>query len=192
VPARVRIETISATAWPRTVAILALIAIAVVATSSLAERAHGAEPAKAGAAVSEGNASAELRCLAVTVFHEARGETREGQAAVAHVIVNRRGRGEFPATICGVVKQGTEDGGSKCQFSAWCDGRAEENDPAELADSEAIARAVLAGETGDPTEGAQWFHAADVEPDWVKRLTATVRIGRHKFYRAADSDAAAK
>lgn len=173
----------------RAAAILTVIAIIAFATG---DRAHGAEPAKAGAAVSEGNASAELRCLAVTIYHEARGETREGQTAVAHVIVNRRGRGEFPATICGVVKQGTEDGGSKCQFSAWCDGRAEENDPAELVESEAIARAVLTGEISDPTEGAQWFHAADVEPDWVKRLTATVRIGRHKFYRASEADAAAK
>lgn len=176
----------------RAATILARISIICVAIGSLADRSQADEPAKASAAASTESASMDLQCLGITIYHEARGETREGQIAVAHVIVNRRGQGEFPATICAVVKQGAEDGGSKCQFSAWCDGRAEQKDPETLAESYAIARAVLAGEIADPTEGAQWFHAADVEPDWVKRLTATVRIGKHKFYRSSEPDTPAK
>lgn len=134
----------------------------------------------------------ELGCLAVTIYHEARGEPREGQVAVAHVILNRRGRGEFPATICGVVKQGAEKGDGTCQFSIWCDGRAEQQNTNELDESRAIAQAVIAGDEGDPTDGAQWFHAVDAAPPWAQSLTPTVRIGNHQFLRPRRERATAR
>ena len=50
--------------------------------------------------------------------------------AIANVVMNRLGHKGFPNTICGVVKQGKEQGA--CQFSWWCDGRpddAKEDEP---------------------------------------------------------------
>jgi spore germination cell wall hydrolase CwlJ-like protein len=47
----------------------------------------------------------EANCMAVAVYHEARGETLEGQLAVARVIMNRAASGKYPTTWCGVVKQ---------------------------------------------------------------------------------------
>ncbi|MCK4867057.1 MAG: cell wall hydrolase, partial [Alphaproteobacteria bacterium] len=41
----------------------------------------------AGAA--EWNVNNQLECLALNVYFEARGEPREGQVAVAHVVMNR-------------------------------------------------------------------------------------------------------
>jgi len=137
-------------------------------------------------------ANSEQRCLATTIYHEARGEPREGQVAVAYVIVNRRGKSQFPATICEVVKQGAENGSENCQFSTWCDGRAEQKNAEELDDSLMIAAGVLAGDLSDPTEGSQWFHSVGATPSWAKSFIATVRIGKHQFYRSSEHDTASQ
>ena len=47
----------------------------------------------------------EANCIAVAVYHEARGESLEGQMAVAKVIMNRAASGKYPTSWCGVVKQ---------------------------------------------------------------------------------------
>jgi spore germination cell wall hydrolase CwlJ-like protein len=65
----------------------------------------------------------ELRCLALTLYWEARAEKRDAMEAVAWVVLNRRKNPEFPKTICAVVREGGEK--PPCQFSYWCDGKAE-------------------------------------------------------------------
>ena len=47
----------------------------------------------------------EANCIAVAVYHEARGESLEGQLAVARVIMNRAASGRYPGSWCAVVKQ---------------------------------------------------------------------------------------
>ncbi len=47
----------------------------------------------------------QANCIAVAVYHEARGETLEGQLAVAKVIMNRAASGKYPSSWCGTVKQ---------------------------------------------------------------------------------------
>jgi len=49
-----------------------------------------------------------------TIYHEARGESREGQIAVAWVIINRANHAgkRWPDNIAGVCKQ-------ECQFECW-------------------------------------------------------------------------
>ena len=47
----------------------------------------------------------ETNCLATAVYFEARGESLEGQLAVAHVVMNRASSGRYPPDWCGVVKQ---------------------------------------------------------------------------------------
>src|SRR5947209_6711056 len=51
------------------------------------------------------NQSHEELCLAKAVYFEARGETIEGQLAVAEVVLNRARSGRFASSICGVVTQ---------------------------------------------------------------------------------------
>ena len=46
-----------------------------------------------------------LMCLALAVYHEARGENLDGQLAVAEVVINRVQDNGFPDDICAVVKQ---------------------------------------------------------------------------------------
>ena len=43
-------------------------------------------------------------CLATAVYFEARGESVEGQLAVARVVMNRASSGRYPPDWCGVVK----------------------------------------------------------------------------------------
>src|SRR5690606_18131200 len=47
----------------------------------------------------------EDECLAGTVYFEAKGESLDGQLAVAEVVLNRAGSGRFPTSICSVVFQ---------------------------------------------------------------------------------------
>ena len=55
---------------------------------------------------------AEWQCLTEALYFEARGESLEGQIAVAEVILNRVDSPLYPRTVCGVVKQGGQRGRS--------------------------------------------------------------------------------
>jgi spore germination cell wall hydrolase CwlJ-like protein len=41
--------------------------------------------------------------------------------------------------------------------------------------------------TLDPTQGATFFHATYVRPDWAQKFSITTQIGLHRFYRAPRS-----
>ena len=68
--------------------------------------------------VPEGDA--DWQCLTEALYFEARGESLEGQIAVAEVILNRVDSPLYPRSVCGVVKQ---RGGGGCQFSYVCNGK---------------------------------------------------------------------
>ena len=70
-------------------------------------------------------ADGEKLCLAQAIYHEARGESKEGQLAVANVIINRAMSKKYPSSICGVVFQNADKGRYKCQFTFACDGRSD-------------------------------------------------------------------
>lgn len=128
--------------------------------------------------------SAALMCLALNVYHEARSEPLQGQAAVAHVVLNRVASGRWPDDVCSVVEQGYEKGRFKCQFSWYCDGKPDE--PTEIlawAKSVLVANQVLTGVVPDVTNGATHYHARYVNPYWSASLSKTVTYGSHLFYR---------
>ncbi|HZD53014.1 MAG TPA: cell wall hydrolase [Woeseiaceae bacterium] len=145
----------------------------------LAAAICGAKPAAAAGT----DTPRELRCLALTVYWEARSRTAEGQSAVAHVVLNRVASAKFPDTICGVVRQGGERPLHRCQFSWWCDGKSDRPfNAAAWRRSVSAARKAMAG-GHDPTGGALYFHNTTVKPAWIRRKIRTVRIGDHIFYR---------
>jgi hypothetical protein len=51
----------------------------------------------------------DLRCLALTLYWEAREDGRPGMLAVGWVVLNRRDRAKSPPTICEVVREGKRD-----------------------------------------------------------------------------------
>lgn len=131
--------------------------------------------------------AAELECMALNVYWESRGEARLGQEAVAHVTLNRVSAPDFPDSVCEVVKQEVVSSDEEtvfCQFSWWCDGNPDT--PADNAVWERarhIAWAAMTGRIEDPTDGALFFHHAQVAPTWIARLHHTTTIGVHLFYR---------
>ena len=115
-------------------------------------------------------------CLAMNVYHEARGEVIEGQMAVAHVTLNRVNHHKFPETICDVVYQNK-------QFS-WTH-TIKDKTPWEIKawnQAKVIARDVMIGNTVDPTNGATFYHANYVNPYWTKSMEVSKVIGLHIFY----------
>lgn len=127
--------------------------------------------------------SVELECLALNIYHEARGEPPEGQLAVAQVVLNRASDRRFPNHVCDVVKDGGEEMRYRCQFSWWCDGRSDKpSDFAAWQQSRRAASAALSGHATDPTFGALWYHADYVRPGWAETMTRMTSIGSHIFY----------
>lgn len=124
------------------------------------------------------NAS-EQKCLALNIYFEARGESAQGQMAVAHVTLNRVRSNRFPNSICDVVYQPR-------QFS-WTHTRKSHTPHNKTAWKRAKYIASIAvqwhniGE--DFSEGALFFHADYVQPYWAEHFEQTLQIGRHIFYR---------
>lgn len=125
----------------------------------------------------------ELRCLAETIYFEARGEPLEGQAAVAEVVLNRVDSRYWPDTVCGVVKQGAS-ARNGCQFSYACDGAPEKVTSRQAwADSQRLARLMLMGAPRRLTGHATHYHADYVSPRWARTMERTATVGKHLFYR---------
>lgn len=109
-----------------------------------------------------------IMCLALTVFHEARGEPVPGQVAVAQVILNRA-NGDL-SKVCDVVK---EPG----QFTNLdLKKKVKEN----LDEITTVMYDVVNGVYPDYAKGAKYFKHKDLA-GWENKFI--VRIGNHNFYR---------
>jgi N-acetylmuramoyl-L-alanine amidase len=123
----------------------------------------------------------QAHCIAVAVYHEARGESVEGQLAVARVIMNRAASGKYPASWCGVVKQ-------PWQFSfvnpRTGDYPAVNVNSLAWARAQGITRLAMANVIPSLPTDCLWYHANYVSPSWGRRLNMVQRIGAHIFYRS--------
>lgn len=120
----------------------------------------------------------ELVCLTRNIYHEARGESREGQIAIAYVTLNRVHSEEFGETICEVVY-------SAEQF-AWTDDDLPDDPEEKFVYTKAMVAAldVIRGSVPDPTLGATYFYNPDhADPFWSRRFAETATIGGHRFMR---------
>jgi cell wall hydrolase len=122
-----------------------------------------------------GVADAELNCLAVGVYYEAKSEPLAGQLAVADVIINRTKSGRFPKSICSVITQ-------RGQFSFVRGGKLP-TPPSNPQWRKALGVAKVAQNDlwDSPAGNALYFHARYVKPSWNRARVATV--GNHIFYR---------
>ncbi|MCG8358152.1 MAG: cell wall hydrolase [Kiloniellales bacterium] len=142
-----------------------------------------ASPAQSNSGSGKLDVVDEIECLALNIYHEARGEADLGKLAVGHVVLNRVDDPRFPETICGVIKDGGEKRRHRCQFSWWCDGRSDKPRNARAWErSQALARHIFWGFSVDPTSGALWYHTTSVRPIWRKALVKGPKIGNHVFY----------
>lgn len=124
----------------------------------------------------------DIDCLTAAVYYEARGETREGQAAVAQVVLNRVRDPGFPKSVCGVVYQGLAS--HACQFSFACDGSvARRRESGAWVRARSVAGRALGGYVMPAVGGATHFHVADLGEIWGGQLVRVAQIGQHVFYR---------
>lgn len=133
-------------------------------------------------------ADSERLCLAQAIYHEARGESRDGQLAVANVIINRAMSKKYPTTICGVVFQNADKGRYQCQFTFACDGRSDIgteraawNRSIKLAEI-AFSEFQQGGRPGVIPNSALFYHTTAVAPKWSHTFHRVAAIGSHVFY----------
>jgi hypothetical protein len=122
---------------------------------------------------------AETNCLATAVYFEARGESVDGQLAVARVVMNRAASGKYPSSWCEVVRQ-------PAQFSFVRHGQFPWIDTASIAWAKAqgVARLAMANVVPSVSTDCLWYHADYVSPSWGRRLNFAQKIGAHIFYRS--------
>ncbi len=124
-------------------------------------------------------------CIAVAIYHEARGEPESGQRAVAVTILNRMHSSAYPGTACGVVYQGFQRP-YRCQFSFACDQRPDlPANGATFSASLHLSGMVAAGSPDDffPCfKIATHYHRHDVNPVWSRKLRLIGQIGDHVFF----------
>ena len=127
----------------------------------------------------------EERCLALNIYYEARSSNLADKAAVADVVINRSLDRRYPSTICGVVQDGYTPGRRDCQFSWYCDGKADDpQDVDRWVEAQTIAYNMLTyNKFRGITEGATHYHATYVDPYWAGSLQMVGTIGAHIYYR---------
>ena len=126
-----------------------------------------------------------LQCLASAVYYEAGNQDVDGARAVAQVVLNRVRHPAFPASVCGVVYQGSTRV-TGCQFTFTCDGSlARAPDAAGWRRAKAIAEAALSGAVYTPVGWATHYHANYVVPVWAASLAKNAIVGVHLFYHWA-------
>ena len=123
----------------------------------------------------------QSHCIAVAIYHEARGESLDGQLAVARVIMNRAASGKYPGSWCAVVKQ-------PWQFS-FVNPRtghypAVNEASASWRKAQAITRLAISNAVPSLSNDVLWYHADYVAPSWGRRLSFVQKIGTHIFYRS--------
>ena len=152
-----------------------------------AERSFSGRPDTPAAAfklkANEVNRERALECLTQAVYYEAASEGIDGQRAVAQVVLNRIRHPGYPASVCGVIYQGSEKP-TGCQFTFTCDGSlARIPAPSLWKQASRIASEALAGKVFAPVGHATHYHADYVLPYWADSLDKSIQIGRHIFYR---------
>ena len=173
--------------------IVLIVLLGRVLTSSInislveEQKAQIEEPAKVAKFVDP----KQLNCLAKNIFYEAGGESINGQAAVARVVINRIAHG-FGNNPCSVVYQANtvdkvvDDEIQKvklCQFSWVCENKGEPNkNSPRYKQAERIAYEVLAYDAYKEVipRTALFFHNLHVDPLWPYKQVA--KIGNHIFY----------
>jgi N-acetylmuramoyl-L-alanine amidase len=129
--------------------------------------------------------SDQIECLAMNIYHEARGEPIAGQYAVAEVTLNRTRSSEFPASVCKVVYQKHWNPSRKeiVHAFSWTGQTVTTNThSAAWRQAWEIARTVLTHNRKPTMEGALYYHSVDVKPEWSHSHKRLAIIGRHIFY----------
>jgi N-acetylmuramoyl-L-alanine amidase len=136
-------------------------------------------------AIASQRLSGDIECLAMNIYHEARGEPIAGQYAVAEVTLNRTRSRRFPSSVCRVVYQKHWNPQRKETIHAfsWTGMSVTTNfNSAAWRQAREIARTVLTHGRQPTMQGALYYHNTNVKPAWARHHKRLAIIGRHIFY----------
>lgn len=127
--------------------------------------------------------SADLAFLALTLWREARGESRDAKIAVAHSIINRTLSPSWGDTIMSVLFQRLQYSSLTHsldpQLSVW----PKESD-ASWDECLQIAHDVLEGTIQSNIDKADSYHDTSIQPpNWASPQSFIKQIGKLRFYR---------
>ena len=122
-----------------------------------------------------------LLCMALNVYHEARGESIAGQIAVAQVTMNRAGQEQ---NVCNVVLEPNQFSWTrKLVKGKRVTKRGMPTDMEAWNHALTISQVVLTGVIPDFIGGAKFYHEKTHRPSWRRQMTMIASIGNHTFYR---------
>lgn len=131
----------------------------------------------------------DIRCLAMNVYHEARGEPMPGKYAVAQVTMNRVTAKHHPNDVCEVVYHKLWSKRRQRYISAfsWTVDKVTDIPEESKAWIEAvrISREVYRKDVSrnGKTKDALFYHADYVKPKWARTKVKLAKIGKHIFYK---------
>lgn len=118
----------------------------------------------------------DLRCLAMNIYYESRGEPILGQLGVANVTMNRFNQSS--GTVCNIVY-------SPGQFE-WTKKRLREPSGGVAWRQATVLAWLVLNQPElmfDITNNALYFHSARRTPSSFRRFEHAITIGNHRFYR---------
>lgn len=131
--------------------------------------------------------SAAVVCLALTMYHEGRGEGPVGMLAIGQVVLNRSENApRWPKDICDVVHQGGSLPLRRCQFIWYCDGLSDRpTDSGAWLESLALSSMLLEGRARfSLLYKATCYYSVSrsIPPVWVAISPFIFQVGKHRFY----------
>lgn len=119
-------------------------------------------------------------CLALNIYHEARGSTRNDMVGVAWVTRNRvESRYSKGRDYCQIIWEPGQYSWTRRSVSSLM--------PREMEAWQrvvTVAQSVIGGSVSDPTRGANTFYATRLgTPAWTRRGTGRMVIGAHTYVR---------
>jgi spore germination cell wall hydrolase CwlJ-like protein len=128
--------------------------------------------------------------MADNIYYEAATEPAEGKIAVGQVVMNRVASPDFPKDPCQVIYQRNSFYTNiVCQFTWLCDGSVGRRPVQQrLYDEsmEAAKKVLLEGFRLPSLQGALYYHADHVNPQW--RQEPVAKIGHHIFYKPREKN----
>lgn len=127
--------------------------------------------------------SRDVECMALNMYHEARGEGAQGMIAVGYVVVNRAKSDEFtPKTACGIIYHSLRVG--TCQFAWTCDTHPDvPRETAAMEQARELAKRVLDAEVPNPIGDSKYYVEKRIGiPSWARNLQVHSIIRNHRFF----------
>lgn len=172
------------------IVIALIVIISVISAYYLGQYSQRVKQAQDLANLKLETLNSEINCLAMTIYHEARGSSFNDKISVADVVMNRVGNKNYPDTVCGVVKQAKKDKSgnivkNQCQFSWYCDGKTDQpRETRPWTEAKTIAKQMITtGKYRGKTQGATHFHNNQIYPDWAVVYQPVAAYGGHIYYR---------